>query len=130
MPLFNPSTVQTPSTVCVPPSLVTYRLLQLRSIRVPIKVLKTVPDQRAYILSAMARTDYLSGNTTFRDTVLNSIGDTFKLNPTILTCVHNFFIFIHSVLTAFPLYVHRVSLAGLFSVASPRRRTDERGTMG
>ena len=49
-----------------------------------------MPDQTAYMLSAMARADYLSGNTTFQEVVLNSIGANFKANPTILTYVPEF----------------------------------------
>ena len=78
-----------------------------------IEVLKTVYDQTARMLSAMARTDYLSGNTTFRGTVLNSIGDVFGLNPTIVTCVHHFFVFTYSALKFSPLCIGRVSLAEL-----------------
>ena len=48
-------------------------------------VLKTVIDQTAHMLSAIARTDYLSGNKSFQNVVLNSINAVFKATPTILT---------------------------------------------
>ena len=37
-------------------------------------------DQPAYTIAAISRTDYLSGNTTFRELVLNSTKTVFDVN--------------------------------------------------
>ncbi len=42
-------------------------------------------DQPAYTVAAISRTDYLSGNTTFKTLVLNSMKAVFTLDPKIST---------------------------------------------
>lgn len=42
-------------------------------------------DQPAYTIAAISRTDYLSGNTTFKQLVINSMNTVFTLNPKIST---------------------------------------------
>ena len=40
-------------------------------------------DQSAYLMAAIARTDYISGNTTFHDLVMTYMNTVFTLNRTI-----------------------------------------------
>ena len=53
-------------------------------------VLGHIPDQVPRMLSAIARTDYLSGNRTFQDIVLGSIQAIFDTNPAIVPYVTGF----------------------------------------
>lgn len=39
--------------------------------------------QSAYLMTAISRTDYLSGNTSFHDVVMDNLGTVFTLVPTI-----------------------------------------------
>ena len=42
-------------------------------------------DQSAYLMTAISRTDYLSGNATFKDLVTQNMNTVFTLNPMIDT---------------------------------------------
>ncbi|KAJ3525734.1 hypothetical protein NM688_g8360 [Phlebia brevispora] len=44
-------------------------------------------DQPAYLMAAISRTDYLSGNTTYKELVLNNMNTFVSLNPAISTTI-------------------------------------------
>ena len=76
---FDASTGQIPSlsAFLLPKTVLNWLLIYL------FAGLKDQGDQSAYLMAAIARTDSLSRNTTFKDLVMNHMDTVFSLNSTI-----------------------------------------------